>query len=159
MSGALKVQWDENQLFYPYFSPIPPRFFLIQQATKPQREDWLEQANSRLNILYRASSLAGRKTRQDLSLQKAPCNFSISLCNIRGQKMPGSKVKSLSNPGIKSLRHSIILHCLDLGILHTPFFFMLLQSNSPAICFMNVMQTPSAPRTPLFTSSRTNHTN
>lgn len=32
-------------------------------------------------------------------------------------------------------------------------------SDSPAICFMNVMQTPSAPRTPPFTSSRTNHTN
>lgn len=31
--------------------------------------------------------------------------------------------------------------------------------DSPAICFMNVMQTPSAPRTPPFTSSRTNHTN
>lgn len=30
--------------------------------------------------------------------------------------------------------------------------------HSPAICFMNVMQTPSAPRTPLFTSSRTSHT-
>lgn len=30
--------------------------------------------------------------------------------------------------------------------------------NSPAICFMKVMQTPSAPSTPLFTSSRSNHT-
>ena len=57
--------------------------------------------------------------RQDLSLQKAPCNFSISLWNICAQKMPGSKGKNINNPGIKPLRHSIILHGLDLGILHT----------------------------------------
>lgn len=30
--------------------------------------------------------------------------------------------------------------------------------NVPAICFMRVMRTPSAPMTPLFTSSLTNHT-
>lgn len=48
---------------------------------------------------------------------------------------------------------------LPASSLRAPSFFMRLSPNSPAICFMNVMQTPSAPRTPLFTSSRTNHTN
>lgn len=43
--------------------------------------------------------------------------------------MPGSKGKSLSNPGIKSLRYLIILHCLDLrsGLLSFLLYVLAIQ--------------------------------
>lgn len=96
--------------------------------------------------------------RQDLLIQKAPRDFSISSSTYVARRRL-SQQESLNGPEMESLRHAIILHCLVQSLGSSPFFFMLLPSNSPAICFMNVMHTPSAPRTPLFTSSRTNHTN
>lgn len=44
-------------------------------------------------------------------------------------------------------------------IWHLIFYIMLFLWVWPAICFRSVMMTPSAPITPLFTSSLTSHTN
>lgn len=135
--------------------PTPSRFFLIQYAMKLQSEDWLQQANCSVSGL----EFDRMENETGFSASKGPLRFFFFFFFFLQHVCPEDawvRRKEQSRNGCPQVLNPSPSLDLGPGLLS---FVMLLPSNLPAICFMNVMQTPSAPRTPLFTSSRTNHTN
>lgn len=78
-----------------------------------------------------------------------------ALCGS-SQLLPESSWLSARMSGANDSQGSIsVLGCSEQGRQASPHHSGRL--SSPAICFMKVMQTPSAPSTPLFTSSLSSH--